>query len=452
MSSAREFHAFSIGERGYVYQPGLQRVVRTGPEQVATLNSTETWKMARRLDLLGHLLSDTAPAPPRPGEKAFDRHALYLHVANACNMRCVYCYAGGGTYGRAQSLMSPETARAAVSAFVDRIPPGQSGVLIFFGGEPLLSWDIVREETEHAEQLAGAQRKAVELHIVTNGTLLRREVVDFLADHEFRIVVSMDGGDDVQNHQRPMRSGLPSCPLVRRHLEYLLGRAQFVIARATYWDFQRSLSATYDELFEAGFRHVDVEPDFLDEGHDYGALLRQVTPLADAVLRFAGERGYIGHLPVLRKMRKLFSRSEHGPDRCGAGKVISAISPDGKIYLCHRFTSEPEITLGDVTHGYEREVHLGGAVERSPCEACWNRYLCTSGCAYDSHRLLGNTYQPVERWCRYSRRLSEVAIRVLDGIPREDRARILGLSPGASAGQCPSSAPPAAAPCPPGAA
>lgn len=216
--------------RGYVYFPRYGKVLQLALDEVALLNSHEVRYLGRRLELLEWLRSGLGFGSANRGEPPRRRFGLFLNVANDCNLACVYCFAACGTYGKRASLMSPDLAAQITHYCLDRVPIDEVAHLIYFGGEPLLAWDAIVASHRVGLERARAEDRRVRFSLVTNGVLLCRETIDFLIDAGITITISIDGGEEIQNRQRPMKTGKPSFAAVTQSLSYLLAKSPRVCA------------------------------------------------------------------------------------------------------------------------------------------------------------------------------------------------------------------------------
>lgn len=187
---------------------------------------------------------------------------LYLCVANTCNAMCTYCFANHGNYGKESGLMKKEVAFKAIDFFMSKVPQDCVASFIFFGGEPLLAYDIIENSCEYIKEKYCDREKS--FHITTNGTLLSEKVIDYFAENDFAVGLSIDGNKEIHNKQRPLRNGKDSFTEATKNLEYLMHKVNKVVARGTYCDFSYDLCQCYSDLIQLGFREVNIVPDILD--------------------------------------------------------------------------------------------------------------------------------------------------------------------------------------------
>ncbi|MFQ6759342.1 radical SAM protein [Desulfovibrionaceae bacterium CB1MN] len=419
------YHAFSVGQASYVYSPGDRQAYRLNREDVDILNDRSPSSVRRRLDVLEYLSAFKNPYTSGHVPRQY-RYALYLNLATTCNLHCVYCFAQSGTYGEPEELMAYPTAQKAIKRFLEIVPPDTVAYLIYFGGEPLLAWETLTKAFAFASQEAESTGKQIRHHVVTNGTLLTKEKVNFFVKHKIDVVVSIDGEKDLHDRQRPLRDGKPSFHLLKQNLSYFFTKVTQSAARATYIDLDYPLYQVYRDLFRMGFHTVDTAPDFLHlDTVGFSRLCSQIEELKEDVLEFLLQHGYIGHSQFLDRIRRIFSGAGVPPDGCGAGDRITSVAPNGRFYACHRFTGMNDFAIGDVHNGYDHSRHPIAQADCSSCKICWNRFACSSGCFFNNQVINGNAATPISSWCSYSKKMTEVTLSIIEQIPKEILMRLI---------------------------
>jgi uncharacterized protein len=325
----------------------------------------------------------SAPAP----------QSLSLNVSSSCNLTCSYCYAARGSFGGLQSEPMPwEVARAAIDRLLTVADPDAPITIGFLGGEPFVNRSLIHRAVEYAADAARLRRLDLRFSVTTNGTLIRAEDVALLRSHAFAVTVSIDGGVDVQNAQRPAASGTGSFALLCEGTEALLrepGRAR-LSARATVTRHRLQLADRFQAILALGFPEVGFSPlrtggdaDGVLRGADWPDYLQGLVHLARREVAVAKDGGAI-RLTNLAVALKQLHRGASAPYPCGAGGGYFSVSAAGKWYACHRAIGSPSYELGDndalddtrrTRFLAERHVHAQAA-----CGTCWARYLCSGGC------------------------------------------------------------------------
>lgn len=347
---------------------------------------------ALALERLGLALSAPRPAPPDPTRPI---RALTLTVSQTCNLACVYCYAGGGSFGGPNKRMGWDVARQAIDALIAEAPPGGSVRIAFMGGEPMASRALIHRAVQHARHRAAARAVSVGFSMTTNGTLVTDADADFLAQHRFAVTVSLDGDRAANDRLRPTKTKAGSFDRVGEGVTRLSARSDRIAlsARVTATPDNLDLEATMAALGTLGFASVGVSP-MLTSSTGQGALRgSDFTTLLDAMIRCGeawlaavlagGSHPFANLATALTELHRGQPRSH----ACGAARDYLAVDAEGSYSACHRFVNDPlgrMGTLGAIDHATRRAFLIERAVERqSPCASCWARRLCGGGCHHE---------------------------------------------------------------------
>ncbi len=359
------------------------------------------------------------------------RH-LELMVTHGCNMRCRYCYGaeehepGRSTahlYGSDECGMSIETARAGIAFLLDASGRARDVDVVFFGGEPLLAFELIRTLVPEARALARARGKRLGFSLSTNGALLDEDVVSFLIAERVGCQVSIDGPAMIHDANRRFAGGAPTydqiLPGVRRLIAARPGR---VPARVTVASGLVDVPVIVDHLLRLGFGSVHVEPAIGASpacvGPDDIAALEQQTERLAAVLVDRVRRNrplpFTNLVRFVRSTRVVEERLAH---HCGAARSYLALAQDGAFYPCHRFVGMPDYRMGDVWTGCDdrlaKRMRSLTVDARPGCNACWARYQCGGGCWKHAVDASGGLEQPDQaRSCRLIRHQIECAMSI----------------------------------------
>jgi uncharacterized protein len=315
------------------------------------------------------------------------RH-LCLVLAQACNLRCGYCYGVAGEYG-SPGLMTREVALAAVDMLFGCGSPGDHWITLF-GGEPLLNFEVLAAAVEHARARAAEAGRKVGFELNTNGTLITPEIADFLRGNEVEVVVSIDGDREVHDRTRRSASGGSYDAILERVSPWLEARDARLTALATVTHLDPDLERHVTHLLDVGFTRVAArpvatrDPAYALTRDDWEALKIGASALAARFIA-AAERGELfGWQQMITGVRQVWRRETRGR-RCGAGNLGLAVDAQGRLYPCHRFVGHQEFVWGDVWRGLsaaDQEGFLAAAWvdRRAECAKCWARYLCGGRC------------------------------------------------------------------------
>jgi uncharacterized protein len=378
-------------------------------------------------------------APDRPMPKVLPLTPLplstmVLNVTNQCNLSCTYCYEYGEDKivqtenGKQPKWMSEETARESVDFLMRE--SGKVAHLTFFGGETLLNFKILQFTVGYARARAAELGKEIDFSLTTNATLLKPEVIEFLATENFGITISMDGPPDLQNKFRVFKNGTGSYELIVPKIKALLARhrsrpigARVTLTRETL-DVRRIYNHLRHEIgfWEIGFAPVTASPGrqhaFSEEGFE--TVLAEFRDLADDYrdAALAGKHhGFSNVRETLQEIHK--GASKAWP--CGAGFGLLGVSTAGDVNLCHRFAGSDDHKLGTVRDGIDREAQRGfleahHVASKTDCQTCWARPLCAGGCYHEAHTRYGTTTGPNLHYCECIRGWTDTCLQIYGAI------------------------------------
>ena len=392
-----------------------------------------------------HVLVPAAHArrAPRPAvdPAAIPLATLVLEAAQTCNLRCTYCYAGGGSYGGAARVMSSALAARAARFLVEKSGDLPRVTLVLFGGEPLLNLPALEAAVTAGEAAAAERGKTLVVSLTTNGTRFTPAALDFLAAHRIGVSVSIDGPPDLHDANRPYggRAGGGSYADVVAGVARLrerTGRAP--AARVTLAPDQWArIPEVFEHLLDLGFLEVGIAP------ATPVAVELLPTPAQDAALfagfahvarRFVDEARHGRVLPfsnLLDLLAKLHAGEVRGVP-CGAGLGYVAMDTQGALFLCHRFAGDDGFRIGDLDAGIDHaQVRACLAAQAAPraeaCATCWARSLCAGGCHHENHlreSVLGLAHGST---CGFIRRWIELGIRTYGELRAEPDHPVLAF-------------------------
>jgi len=414
-SAPRAVSAHLIAQGRQLLVPNGSQVYELDPASYAAieaaLGSGDAAVVDAQLEALG--ITAGARIDDQPLDSAPIR-ALSLAIAQKCNLGCTYCYAGQGEFGGDAKNMPLATAREAVALLLADASAGERVNLAFLGGEPLINRAVLQATTVHAAELAAARGIAIGFSITTNATLLAAEDAAFFERHGFAVTVSIDGGRDAHDAQRPFKSGRGSYDRVIANIAPLLAaqRRMQVSARVTVTPHSLALRDTLDELIALGFHSVGFSPMLASptgagemERDDLAAMLEQMVACGDELERgvIAGRRYPFANL--VNALRELH-RGTHRPYPCGAGAGYLGVSADGDLAACHRFVGDAERGFGTTT-AFDRSAQRAWLAARhvhrqEPCRSCWARYLCGGGCHHEVLHRGRHACDYIRGWLHYA--------------------------------------------------
>ena len=345
--------------------------------------------------------------------------ALCLHVSHDCNLRCKYCFASTGDFGTGRLLMDVETAKAAIDFVIERSGARRNIEVDFFGGEPLMAMDVVKETVAYARSREKESGKHFRFTITTNGILLDDETIDYINREMDNCVLSLDGRKEVNDLFRVSPNGKGSYDVILPKFKKLVagrGDKDFYL-RGTFTrknlDFSKDVLAIADE----GFKQISVEPVSAEEKYDYAlreedlpAICAEYEKLAE-IMKDRHDFNFF-HFNVDLSQGPCVIKRIRG---CGAGCEYVAITPEGDIYPCHQFVGKEEYKLGNVHEdGFNMQVSEQFAglnvYTRNECADCWAKFYCTGGCSASNLLVNDDIKTPNHIACEMERKRLECAI------------------------------------------
>ena len=390
--------------------------------QYSSQDVEEAWEELHGLQEQGLLFSDDSYVDPEAAmalPKQAVVKALCLHVSHDCNLRCKYCFASTGDFGTGRKVMDAETAKRAIDWVVAKSGKRRNIEVDFFGGEPLMALDTVKETVAYARSLEKEHDKVFRFTITTNGMLLNDETIDYINREMSNVVLSLDGRPQVNDNMRPTPGGQGSYDVIVPKFQKLVaqrGSKEYYV-RGTFTRENLDFAQDVTHLASLGFRHVSVEPasgplddpfaikkeDLPQVEAEYEKLARELMGRKD--VNFFHFNVDLAQGPcVIKRLRG-----------CGAGCEYVAITPDGDIYPCHQFVGKEEYRLGSVFDGsFNMEISGLFANQniytRPACRECWARFYCSGGCSASNLLVNGDISQSNEVACEMERKRLECAI------------------------------------------
>lgn len=362
----------------------------------------------------------------------FPLTTLVLNVTNKCNLACTYCYEYGEdkivdtACDPAPAYMSEETARKSVDFMFEQSGDLPVAHLTFFGGETLLNFKVLKKTLAYARRKAAKAGKEVDFSLTTNATLLREEVVDWLAENRVGVTVSIDGPKEAQDKFRVFKNGAGTYDYVLPKIKMLLERhrtrpvgARVTLTRHTL-DATRIFRHLRDEVgfWEVGFAPVTTAGGrgYAIEDTGFAHMLEQFEALASEFLEHAVHNRHHGFSNVKDTLEEIHKGvSKAFP--CGAGLGLMGVATDGDVALCHRFAGSDGHSIGSVHEGVDRARQfefLGRhhVANKTDCSRCWARPLCAGGCYHEAHVRYGDTGKANLHYCDWIRSWTDTCLKV----------------------------------------
>jgi six-Cys-in-45 modification radical SAM protein len=349
--------------------------------------------------------------------------ALCLHIAHDCNLACRYCFAGEGEYKGDRSLMSYEVGKKALDFLVENSGNRRNLEVDFFGGEPLLNFEVVKRLVAYGREIEREKEKHFRFTLTTNGVLLNDEVIEFANREMDNIVLSIDGRREVHDHMRPFKNGTGSYDLILDKFKKVAesrNQSKYYV-RGTFTHYNLDFVKDVLSLADEGFEQISVEPvvagpeePYAIREEDIPAICQGYDELAKEMLRRRREgRGFnFFHYMIDLSGGPCVYKRLSG---CGSGTEYLAVTPWGDLYPCHQFVGEEQFLLGNVEEGIVNmdmrdTFKLCNVYAKEECKNCFAKFYCSGGCAANAYHCHGDINKPYETGCELQRKRVECAL------------------------------------------
>ncbi|MBR2284484.1 MAG: thioether cross-link-forming SCIFF peptide maturase [Ruminococcus sp.] len=348
--------------------------------------------------------------------------AMCLNIAHDCQLRCRYCFASTGDFGKGRKLMSFETGKHAIDFLLENSGDRPNLEVDFFGGEPLMNWETVKRIVDYARSREEEYGKKFRFTITTNGLLLNDEKIDYINREMSNVVLSVDGRKEVNDYMRVL-PGADGCYdiIVPKYKKLVDSRGEKeYYVRGTFTNKNLDFSEDVFALYEAGFDQISIEP-VVGEGEEYAltekdlpAVFKEYEKLAKRILdnEKEGRKFNFFHFMIDLDQGPCAIKRLRG---CGCGNDYVAITPDGDIYPCHQFVGIDEYKMGNIDEGtFDQEMKKDFAnahiYSKPDCRRCWAKFYCSGGCNANNYEYMGDIRKAHKISCELEKKRLEVAI------------------------------------------
>ena len=349
--------------------------------------------------------------------------ALCLHVAHTCNLNCSYCFASQGKYQGDRAIMSFEVGKRAFDFLIENSGTRRNLEVDFFGGEPLINWDVVKQLVAYARSIEKQHNKNFRFTLTTNGLLIDDEVIDFLNKEMSNVVLSLDGRRDVHDLFRKDYAGNGSydriVPKFKQLVEARGGKDYYV--RGTFTHNNVDFTNDILHMADLGFTELSMEPVVCAPSdpcalteEDMPKIFEQYEILAKEMLKRKKEGRpftFYHYMLDLKNGPCIYKRITG----CGSGTEYMAVTPWGELFPCHQFVGDPKYSLGNIYDGITNtEIQDGfrscNAYARPECADCWARLYCSGGCAANAYHATGSINGVYKYGCELFKKRIECAV------------------------------------------
>ena len=349
--------------------------------------------------------------------------ALCLHVAHTCNLNCAYCFASQGKYSGERAVMSEEVGKRALDFLIENSGTRHNLEVDFFGGEPLMNFDVVKNLVAYAREREKETGKNFRFTLTTNGVLIDDDVIDFANREMSNVVLSLDGRKEIHDEFRVDYAGKGSfdkiVPKFQKLVEARGGKDYYMRGTFTHRnpdfvnDIRTMLDLGFDELSMEPVVCAPDDPAALNE-KDLEVVMQQYEELASLMLerRRQGKPFTFYHYMIDLSGGPCIYKRVSG---CGSGTEYMAVTPWGDLYPCHQFVGDEKFKLGDIYNGVtntalQNEFKQCNVYAHPECNDCWAKLYCSGGCAANAYHATGKITGIYENGCKLFRKRMECAI------------------------------------------
>ena len=351
--------------------------------------------------------------------------AMCLHVAHTCNLNCSYCFASQGKYQGERALMSFEVGKQAFDFLIANSGTRRNLEVDFFGGEPLMNLDVVKQLVAYARSIEKEHNKNFRFTLTTNGVLLDDETNEFLNKEMSNVVLSLDGRKDVHDHFRKDYAGRGSYEVILPKFKKLVdsreGKNYYM--RGTFTHNNTDFTNDIIHMADLGFTELSMEPVVCPPNDPYALteadkpiLFEQYEKLAFEMIKRKKEGKPFTFYHYMLDLK-------HGPciykriTGCGSGTEYMAVTPWGDLYPCHQFVGDEKYLLGNVWDGVKNtaiqdEFRSCNAYSREECKDCWAKLYCSGGCAANAYHATGSVNGIYSYGCDLFKKRIECAVMI----------------------------------------
>ncbi len=351
--------------------------------------------------------------------------ALCLNVTTGCNLRCKYCFASAGNVKHED--MSFDIGKKAIDFLVKSSGDRVNLEVDFFGGEPTINFDLVKQVVEYSKTIEKKYNKNFRFTITTNAYHITDEMIEYFDAEMKNIVISMDGRKEVHDSIRRTAGGNDSYDKVFENAKRLVekrGDKEHYI-RGTFTNKNLDFSNDIIGLYELGFKEVSIEPvvtqsDVALTEKDIPKIFEEYDKLAEYLEKRRVEQGLnFFHFNIDFSGGPCLNKRLRG---CGAGVEYFAVNPDGSIYPCHQFAGNSDFIMGNVNdciidEKIQNEFAKCNVYTKEECQQCPAKYYCSGGCMANAYNENNDLNKPYKLECEMMKKRVElsIALTVLEG-------------------------------------
>lgn len=413
--------AFDIVE--FVDSNNLDDIILKFEDKYCKEDIKEAYEELNRLRTEGTLFSKSNK---KDKNKPHNIKALCLNIAHDCNIRCSYCFASQGNFKGENLLMKEDIGKKAIDFLIKESGNRRNLEIDFFGGEPLLNFDVVKNLVEYGKSKEKEYNKNFRFTLTTNCIMLDDDNIDFINDNMDNIVLSLDGRKEINDNMRytPNNKGTYDLiiPKIKKFIEKRGNKSYFV--RGTFTSQNKDFHNDVIHMHELGFKNLSVEPVVADESEDYAIKKEDVNDinksyekLTDYYLESYNNNNRFNFFHYQLNLDKHIcqDKKELG---CGAGIEYVSITPEGDIYPCHQFVGDKKFIMGNlnesdsIDEGIKDNFKNLKTVDKEECDKCWAKNFCSGGCHANAYNFNNDLKKPYTIGCELEKKRLEESIYI----------------------------------------
>ena len=351
--------------------------------------------------------------------------SMCLNVAHDCNLRCEYCFAAKGDFGTGRELMSLDTGKNAIDFLIQNSGTRHNLELDFFGGEPLMNFDVVKEIVKYARSIEKQYNKNFRFTITTNGLLLDDDKINFINEEMSNVVLSLDGRKEINDKLRVTPNGKGCYNAIVENYKKLIskrGNKDYYV-RGTFTKHNLDFTKDILHMYELGFKQLSIEPVVSDPNLEYSIreedlerVFQEYETLANEIIsrKKKGDCFNFFHFMIDLDQGPCAIKRLRG---CSCGNEYVAVTPNGDIFPCHQFVGNSNFKMGNINnsnidHKIKKTFSNANIYSKESCKNCWAKFFCSGGCNANNFQFEGNILKPHRIACELEKKRLECAIMV----------------------------------------
>ncbi len=351
--------------------------------------------------------------------------SMCINISHDCNLRCEYCFAAKGDFGQGRCLMPLETAKKAIDFIIANSGTRRNLEVDFFGGEPLMNFDVVKQTVEYARSIEKKYNKHFRFTITTNGLLLDDDKIEYINREMNNAVLSLDGRKEVNDRLRVTPNG-KGCydVIVPKYQKLVEGRGdKDYYIRGTFTKYNLDFTEDVLHFRDLGFDQLSIEPVVSDPKLDYSIkyedlprVFEEYERLAQTIINSRKKGDYYNffHFMIDLNQGPCAIKRLRG---CGCGNEYVAVTPQGDIYPCHQFVGNEDYKMGNLHDGtfntdMKEDFAKANVYSKENCKDCWAKFYCSGGCNANNYQYEGDIRKSHKTSCELEKKRLECAIMI----------------------------------------